>query len=144
MIIVDSREKKNQHILSWFDSHKIDYIVQKLEIADYKFSKNDKILVDRKQNLAELLCNLLTTDKRRFYNEMRNAHAENVKVIVLCEHGNGINQLSDVAKWQSKYSKLTGRKLLDEMYKLHVSYAVDFEFCNKSETAEKIIQILRW
>ena len=143
MIIVDSREKKNQHILSWFDSHKIDYVVQKLEIADYKFGDNDKILVDRKQNLDELLYNLLTADKRRFYNEMRKAHSENAKVIVLCEHGNGVKQLSDVAKWQSNHSNFAGRKLLDEMYKIHISYSVDFEFCEKSETAEKIIQILR-
>ena len=31
VICVDSREKKNYHILAWFDKHGIEYEVKKLE-----------------------------------------------------------------------------------------------------------------
>ena len=121
MIIVDSREKKNQHILSWFNSHKIEYIVKKMEVADYQIEGNDKIVVDRKQNLDELTSNLLTKDKRRFYNEMRLAYQRGQKVIVLCEHGLNINSIADIGTWQSKHSKTTGKQLRAEIERVRVS-----------------------
>ena len=57
MIIVDSREKKWQHIEKYFQQHGILYQIQKLDIADYMLEGQDKLVIDRKQNLDELCSN---------------------------------------------------------------------------------------
>ena len=37
IVLVDSREKKNSHILDYFRKQKIAYQVEKLEYGDYSF-----------------------------------------------------------------------------------------------------------
>ena len=49
MIICDSREKKNAHILRYFDRNGIDYIIRKMDVADYQTEGRDKLVIDRKQ-----------------------------------------------------------------------------------------------
>ena len=143
MIICDSREKKNAHILRYFDRNGIDYIIRKMDVADYQIEGKDKLVIDRKQNLDELATNLTNPqDKGRFWREVRRAHASGIKIIVLCEHGKGIKAIPDVVNWDSKYSPVTGRILQEKIYQCHISYGVEFLFCDKSETAAKIIELL--
>lgn len=143
MIICDSREQKNAHILRYFDRNGIDYIIRKMDVADYQIEGKDKLVIDRKQNLDELATNLTNPqDKGRFWREVRRAHASGIKIIVLCEHGKGIKAIPDVVNWDSKYSPVTGRILQEKIYQCHISYGVEFLFCEKSETAAKIIELL--
>ena len=73
MLICDSREKKNDHILRYFDRHGIEYEIRKLDYGDY-MAENGTVTIDRKQNLSEVCHNLmLASDKRRFMNEVRGA-----------------------------------------------------------------------
>ena len=68
MIICDSRERKNQHVLRYFDAHGIPYRIQKLDVADYMLEGVDGFALDRKQNLAELSTNLMNRkDHSRFW-----------------------------------------------------------------------------
>ena len=143
MIICDSREKKNAHILRYFDRNGIDYKIKKMDVADYQIEGMDKLVIDRKQNLDELASNLTNPkDKGRFWREVRRAHASDIKMIVLCEHGKGVKSIPDVVNWSSKYSPVTGRILQEKIYQCHISYGVEFLFCRKSETAAKIIELL--
>ena len=143
MIICDSREKKNAHILRYFDRNGIDYKIKKMDVADYQTEGRDKLVIDRKQNLDELATNLTNPkDKGRFWREVRRAHASGIKMIVLCEHGKGVKSIPDVVGWNSKYSPVNGRILQEKIYQCHISYGVEFLFCRKSETAAKIIELL--
>ena len=143
MIICDSREKKNAHILRYFDRNGIDYKIKKMDVADYQIEGRDKLVIDRKQNLDELASNLTNPkDKGRFWREVRRAHASGIKMVVLCEHGKGVKSIPDVVNWSSKYSPVTGRILQEKIYQCHISYGVEFLFCRKSETAAKIIELL--
>ena len=143
LIIVDSREKKNAHILRYFDKHGIEYVIRKMDVADYQTEGRDNLVIDRKQNLDELATNLTNPkDKGRFWREVRRAHASDIKMIVLCEHGKGVKSIPDVVNWSSKYSPVTGRILQEKIYQCHISYGVEFLFCRKSETAAKIIELL--
>ena len=74
--------------------------------------------------------------------EVRKAYRSGIKMIVLCEHGKGIRSIPDVVNWNSKYSPVTGRILQEKIYQCHISYGVEFLFCNKSETAARIIELL--
>jgi hypothetical protein len=65
-------------------------------------------------------------------------------VIVLVEHGANVRKLADVAMWNSTKSRMSGRKLLDEMDRVSTAYGVEWEFCTKAETPRKILEILGW
>ena len=63
-------------------------------------------------------------------------------MIILVEHGGKIKTIQDVAGWTDKYSGVSGRRLMEEIYRVHISYGVEFMFCDKRRTARKIIEIL--
>lgn len=82
-VVVDSREKENKHVTSYFDKHKIPYITKALDSFDYTFylPANEKlgilkemyfdrdIVFERKHDLDELATNL-TKHRTRFEEEM--------------------------------------------------------------------------
>lgn len=142
-IIIDSREKKCDHIKTYFDKNGIDYEVRKLDVGDYQIEGNQTLSVDRKQNLSELSRNLMNReDHSRFWKEVRRAAEKHTKLIILCEHGGKIKTIQDVALWRDKYSGVSGRDLMNEIYRVHISYGVEFLFCNKRCTGKKIVELL--
>lgn len=142
-IILDSREKKCDHIKAYFDKVGIDYEVKKLDVGDYQIEGKPNVSVDRKQNLSELSRNLLNReDHSRFWKEVRRAAKSKTKLVILCEHGGKIKTIKDVATWHDKYSGVSGRLLMDEIYRVHISYGVEFIFCDKRSTGRRIVELL--
>ena len=148
MIIIDSREKRHAiaRIVDYFDHNRISHVTSKLIVGDYQRHDNPLVVVDRKQNLSEL-CTNLGTDKRRFMDEIRLAKELGVKLTILCEHGGAIHELKDVAGWNNpmleKYpNAITGRDLMERMYRVHIAYGVDFLFCDKRSAGRRIAEIL--
>ena len=142
MFICDKKKKKNEHILRYFDRHGIDYEIRKLDVGDYMLEGNDTISVDRKASIDELASNLLNReDKSRFMREVRRAKESGLHLVVLIE-SNKYHQIADLASWKSKYSGITGRALMDAIYKTHISYGVEFLFCPKISTGRRIIELL--
>lgn len=142
-IIIDSREKKCDHIKAWFDKNGVEYEVKKLDVGDFMFPDNPKVSVDRKQNLSELSRNLTNkADHSRFWKEVRRAREQGIKLYILCEHGGKIKSIQDVALWNDKYSGVNGRHLMDVIYKLHIGWGVEILFCDKRCTARRIVEIL--
>lgn len=142
MIIVDTREKKWDHIRSYFGSVGEEWIQQKLDVGDYMDPDRPLIIVDRKQNLSEVATNLCSKDDGRFWRELRRAHESGIRLYVLVEHGRSVKELRDVAAWKSPYSKITGKRLLDEMYRVAFAYGVEWRFCEKKDTGKKIKELL--
>lgn len=143
MIVCDTREQKNDHILKYFDRHNIPYIVATVHTGDYVLSNNEyPIAVERKATCDELAHNLLSRDKGRFYREIRRARDEGIKLYVVCEHGHGIESIQDVAKWKNKYGKVTGKMLREAIYKCAIGYGCEFVFCTKRQTGKIIYEIL--
>ena len=142
-LIVDSREKKWEHIAEYFEKQGIEYEVRKLDVGDYMVEGQSGISVDRKHNLSELSRNLMNPkDHSRFWKEIRRAREQGIKLYILCEHGGKIKSIKDVSLWNDKYSGVTGRQLMDEIYRVHISYQVEFIFTNKRSTGRRIIEIL--
>ena len=101
------------------------------------------IVVDRKQSLGEVATNMMNrSDSARFWREVRRAHADGIRLVVLVEHGGQIKSINDVPKWKSKYSPVTGRRLVDEMIRCEMAYGVEWRFCDKRSTARRILEIL--
>ena len=139
--IFDTREKKNDHIKAYFENHGIPFKVQKLDEGDYQIDGRPDRTVDRKQNLQEMY-NCVVNDKSRFMKEIRQNNEKHIKLYVLIEHGAQIKSIADVPKWHPKYGTISSREIAERLYRLHISYGVEFIFCDKRSTGKKIVEIL--
>lgn len=159
IIQIDSREKSKaiQKIIAEFDSRGIKHPVSKLMVGDYMNYDNPRLIIDRKQNLLEI-CTNVCQDHDRFRKELILAQENEIQLIILCEHGDGIETLEDVIFWENprremkrkvdgkwetiKTKAITGERLYKIMRTLESKYGVKFEFCTKEETGAKIVKIL--
>lgn len=149
MLVCDSREKWTQHekppensIGDWLLKHGVNYCVRKLDTGDYMLD-GGHVTVDRKQTLDELAKNLTNPkDRARFLKEIRRAREQGLKLIILCECGGKVKRIQDIAGWKSKHSPVPGRVLMERIYQVHISYGVEFLFCDKRSTAKKILELL--
>jgi len=146
LIIVDSRERKWEHIQKYFDENEIEYVFpKKLDTGDYLNTENPLVVVDRKANLQEICMNLSRGEENiiRFTKEVKRAKESKMRFIVLIE-GTSAKSPKDIARWKSKYSKHTGRWLVDKMFEFTVTYGVEWVFCKRNETARKILELLEY
>lgn len=147
-IQVDSREKPKavKSILKHFDKEGITHFVSKLPVGDYISLDNARLAVDRKQNLNELASNVCQQHDR-FKAELERANALGIKLIILCEHGQGVQTLDDVQGWTNPRLKssplaMSGPRLHKVLLTMSIRYGVDFLFCDKRNTGKRIIEIL--
>lgn len=148
-IQIDSREKARAitKIIDTFDRLGHKYFVSKLPVGDYQSLDNARLVIDRKQNLGEL-CSNICQQHERFKRELMKAQEYNIKLIILCEHGTGIKKLDDVKKWQNprrKYSPyaMNGDTLYKTLCTISKRYNVDFYFCHKTQTGQRIAELLK-
>lgn len=90
VVICDTREQKNSHILSAFDSMGVRHEERKLHFGDYSFicENNDftlSCIVERKANLNELWQNV-TTDRQRFEKEIQGIHTLTGSAVLILEN----------------------------------------------------------
>jgi hypothetical protein len=126
-------------------------------VGDYMNYDNPRLIVDRKQNLTEL-CSNVCQDHDRFRRELILAQENGIQLVILCEHGQGVESLEDVIFWKNprsekrvqvdgKWQTVTTKAMKGEvLYKilstLQEKYGVEFLFCTKEETGQKIVEIL--
>ncbi len=142
MIVCDTRERKNECILKYFEENEIPYIQKKLDVGDYMDSERMDVSIDRKRNLGELVKNMLSHDKIRFWKEIRRASRAGIRLIVLCEHGEGYKRMEDVSKYKDRHSKASGRSLMNEMQRAKIAYGVEFLFCDRVSAGRRILELL--
>ena len=142
IIICDTRQKDGKHKIKheYLEGQGFELEFLPLQVGDYMIP-NGNISVDTKRHLGEVATNVFG-EKDRFLREIQRAKKSGIKLVFLIEHGEGIKRLEDVRNWYSKYKKVTGQSLEKRMRQLHVNYGVDFRFCNKNETGQRIIDIL--
>lgn len=162
-LMIDTREHKSEltRITKQLDVLGVNYFKSKLYVGDYMSLDNPRLVVDRKKDLLEL-CGNVTQQHERFRNELIRAKEHGIHIIVLCEHGDGIESLSDVLFWKNprlndyiwimqdhhpmkvrKYPKATtGKQLFESLSTISERYDVEFRFCDKSETGREIMRIL--
>lgn len=103
VVLVDSREKKNEHILAYFEKQGIAYQETKLDYGDYSFyipasaAGEDiyfhrDIVVERKASLEELSGNL-AQERERFEREFLRAGNDGCKVYLLIEAPGGYSDI---------------------------------------------------
>lgn len=143
IIFADTRQKDGKHTKKHEQIEKLGYTLEHkaLSIGDYMIEGKDNISIDTKQNLDEIASNVFD-ESGRFMREVRKAYQNKVKLIVLIEQGGKIKSIEDVPQWNSKYSKITGRRLSNRLFKIHVAYGTEFLFCDKRVTGKRIVELL--
>lgn len=161
---VDTREhaKEWERIKGQFDTLGVQYFRSKMYVGDYQSLDNPRLVIDRKKDLQEICGNVSSKQHERFKAELLRAKEQGIKLVILCEHGADIKSLEDVYFWQNprkyqiRWKTVNGKRVKDvisakavdgnQLYKslctIRDRYNVDFVFCQKEETGQKIIDIL--
>lgn len=160
-----------------------DYIVVTTEVEETIKRRGDRLkkmdllavthtTIDTKQNLGEVVNNLIGSSHRRFRDEAILAQQNGIKFIVLVEDGTRIKSLDDVENWINprrwqyckKYGIPTngnveadiadfvkhggtdqptpGPKLAKMMRTMSERYGIMWEFCDKRHTGQRIAELL--
>ena len=150
-IIVDSREKPKAitGILDYFDRNGIDYEVSKLLFGDYMDYNRPQLVIDRKQNIAELAKNC-TREHDRFRRELERVAKTGSKLIILVEQNRykdreewvQVRQIVDLIRWSSPHTMVRGEKIYRVLASWTAKYPVEVRFCDKRATGKNIVNIL--
>lgn len=150
-VIIDSREKPKAigKILDYFNQHGIEYEVSKLLFGDYMDWNRPGIVVDRKQNIAELAKNC-TVEHERFRREMEKARKAGATLVVLVEQNRykdrgewvEVDSIEDLLRWSSPHTMVRGEKVYRVLASWTAKYPLRVVFCDKRSTGRKIVEIL--
>lgn len=162
-IQIDSREKARaiKKIIQTFDEKGVKHYSSKLLVGDYMSLDNPRLIIDRKQDLSEL-CGNVCQQHKRFTRELLKAMDAGIQLIILVEHGLDIQCLEDVYFWQNsrkhevRWRMVNGKReryvvspravdgpqLYKSLCTMRDRYNVRFEFCEKKDTGNKIIELL--
>ena len=151
VVIVDTREKKNEHITDYFDKHNIAYERKALSCGDYSFylKKNDQlsiprpiyfdksIIIERKSSLEEL-SNNLTSGRARFEEEFSISPAH--KKYLLIENANYFDVVN--GNYNSKYNS---KSFLGSLHSFNHKFDLEVVFMpNNNYTAIYILGVFQY
>ena len=153
ILIEDTRNQKTKHKIEnyYFEKLGIRVIRSKLFVGDYSLLKNQTICIDTKKDVLEIAGNICNTKKHaELKNECIRAKENGIKLVFLIEEDYDFKSLK---LWQSPvyafgkqkgkpYTKITGETLVKAMQTMAMRYGVDFIFCDKTNSGNKIIEIL--
>lgn len=150
-LLVDSREKPKaiRSILKFFDSKGVTHESTKLLFGDYMDWNRPQIVVDRKQNIAELAKNC-TSEHERFRRELERAQKANATLVILVEQDRykdrdqwiHVRDVSDLMLWSSPHTTIRGEKVFRVLRSWMAKYPLRVEFCDKRSTGRRIYEII--
>lgn len=150
-ILVDSREKPKAitGILDYFERNGIEYEVSKLLFGDYMEYSRPQLVIDRKQNIAELAKNC-TREHERFRRELERVSKTGSKLIILVEQNRykdrdewvQVRKIVDLIRWESPHTMVRGEKIYRVLASWCAKYPVEVRFCDKRATGKQIVNIL--
>lgn len=152
MILTDTRQQKENHIIKAFDKEKVLHIRTTLPSADYmavRYNPENGLyldyttLIDTKKDLEEISSNLCNTQNHeRIKREIARAKELGCQNFIFMIANNSIKTVDDLKQWRSKRTRVTGEILLKIMNTMSQRYGIKFLICSKQEMGIKIIKIL--
>lgn len=150
-LIIDTREKPKaiRNILECFDQEGVPYESSKLLFGDYMDWNRPGVVVDRKQNIAELAKNV-TIESERFKRELDRAKAAGAKLVILVEQNRykdrenwrHVEDISDLMLWSNPHTKIRGERIFRALSGLQNRYDIEVVFCDKRATGRRILEII--
>ena len=150
-LIVDSREKQKAiaSILDYFEHKGIKYTISKMLFGDYMDYNRPNIVVDRKQNIAELAKNC-TAEHERFKREIERARDAGATLYILVEQNRyedrgervKVETIEDLLRWSSPHTRVRGEKVYRVLKSWIAKYPLEVRFCQKQFTGYNILKII--
>lgn len=150
VIIVDTREQQNKHILDYFDKEKIKYEKKALDYGDYsvKIYKNEElglpfditlehtICIERKNGLTEI-SNNLTHKRAEFEVEFEKARRDGAKIYLLIEN----SRWADI--WSREYETMfNANSFYNSLLSFRDKHSLKVDFIEKDDMGLHIYKIL--
>lgn len=168
ILLEDTRNQISKHKTKndWFAQNGIEVRRTKLYVGDYTLPANQKICVDTKENIGEIVNNICGKSHERFRNELIRAQEAEIQLYILVENEDGVTCIEDLCRWQNprlhRYNKIRymhnlgkwqhiklpkrpptkGETLAKAMITMEQEYGVRFLFCHPSEAGAKVIELL--
>lgn len=152
VVLTDTRQRKEEHILKEFDSQGILHIQTKLDSADYMalrydnkqgFYKDYSILVDTKKDLLEICGNLAhTSEHQRLVREVELGQSFGATDFIFLIGEKNIKTIDDIKNWNNKHTKVSGTTLYKIMCSFKEHHNCRFIICSKKDMGKKIIELL--
>ncbi len=143
VILCDTRENKNQHMLDYLKSNGIKHRSQKLDSADYSFELPShqnlnldlSVLVERKNSLDEIIGNL-TSNRDRFIREFERMNDNQIRHIIV-----------ENATWKKLFngsyrSQASPKSITASLLTWNVRYNCPIWFANQTESPELMYNLL--
>ena len=150
-LLIDTREKPKaiETILNQFDEAGIRYERTKLLFGDYMDYNQPQIVIDRKQNIAELAKNC-TVEAERFKKELERAQRANSRLVILVEQNRykdretwvQVRDISDLMLWSNPHTTIRGEKVFQVLSAWINKYDIEIRFCDKRVTGRTILEII--
>ena len=154
-----------------FCTEKVQDVINRKEKRGISLKKMDfmgsfEITVDTKKDIQEIILNICGKQHERFRDECILATNNQIKLYVLVENKDNVQNLNDLEYWINpriaKYEKIlemhqkgkwkhipepkspptSGQTLAKAMRSMEEKYAVKFVFCHPEEAGEKIVELL--
>lgn len=148
MILCDTRQQsgKHQNIERYFKQTGIEFESCKLYVGDYAIANEQGRAVDTKQDVLELVKDVMSSDHERFRNECLRAKHAGINLLVLIEESLPDGGLSS---WQSPkdskgrpLTRISGETLRKALLTMTAKYGVRFRFCDARQTGRIIVEYL--
>ena len=166
IFIHDTRDKLGKHnnVEQYLEQNGHSIVRSKLYCGDISLLNNQSVCVDLKKDLQEVYSNVIQ-DHVRFKAEILRASAARIRLIILVEQ-EGVKSLSDVPNWKNprvaQWHKINNAHKAGKMMKIKISssppanslklamtmtslanrYGVEWQFCDKTQTGKRIVEIL--
>ena len=145
VVIVDTREQKNQHIIDYFNENGIPYINEKLDSADYSFILPNHqdlgldycVLVEKKNSLDELAGNF-GKGRDRFEREFERVLPDQ-RIHLLVENAT----FAKLSKGSYR-SQLSVPAYMASLMTFNTRYNCSVWFSGRNESGMVIFNILRY
>lgn len=154
IIAEDSRQQAGKHrnIHRQLGAKGHQVVRTKLYVGDYQLINRGDVAVDTKKDMLEL-CMDICRDHKRFSEECRKAYEAGIRLVILTEE---LLPTGGLANWKSPVwktntarhkageaiSKVKPETLYKTIHTMATKYGVEFHFCHKDETGDRIMDIL--
>ena len=150
-LLIDTREKPKaiRSIVKYFDSIGLTHESTKLLFGDYMDWSRPQLVIDRKQNIAELAKNC-TSEHERFRRELDRAQKANSTLVILVEQNRykdrdewiHVEDVADLMLWSNPHTTIRGEKIYRVLRSWMAKYPLRVEFCDKRQTGKRIYEII--
>ena len=167
VVIVDSREQRNLHLLSRLSEKGVKFMVSAMKYGDYSFfipiydpvkgfmeiDFKDKVVIERKAHITEI-SNNFTKGRIQFDTEFQKAKTDGCKVHLIIEDPKGRDKIKhrqeldkaackdwDFIFRKTWRSQFCANSMIGSLKAFKERYNLEVIFCKKTETADKMLEI---